>query len=151
LIDYFSLQLIILLILFCIAWIDVHTYCIPNQAILGLVFLFIPALFCTPYPPSYHLLGFILALLLSFTLKKVASYVLKKEALGWGDVKLMAVGGLWLGLNNLPFFLILSGLCGIGTWVILNSQKTIFPFGPSLCIAWTLIWGWEILVISQGF
>jgi prepilin signal peptidase PulO-like enzyme (type II secretory pathway) len=63
--------------------------------------------------------------------------LLKKDALGMGDVKFFAVAGLWLGLSALPLFLIFSGLAGIVVglfWKILR-REALFPFGPALILS----------------
>ena len=56
------------------------------------------------------------------------------EALGLGDVKLMAVAGLWLPLAAVPAFLVLAGT--VGTLMGLAWQRRHgarqFPFGPAL-------------------
>lgn len=64
---------------------------------------------------------------------------LRREALGLGDVKLMAAAGLWLGPFGLPPFLILSGLTGIAQVLLLRMAGRDtgdgVPFGPALCLA----------------
>ncbi len=62
---------------------------------------------------------------------------LKKEALGFGDVKLMGAAGLWLGVSYLPAFFILAGTIGIlwgAVWRFLYKEP-LFPFGPALILA----------------
>ena len=62
---------------------------------------------------------------------------LRKETVGFGDVKFFAMAGLWLGISWLPLFLILSGGLGI-LWGLawrLCFHKKIFPFGPALVLA----------------
>jgi leader peptidase (prepilin peptidase) / N-methyltransferase len=67
----------------------------------------------------------------------VMSFLLKKEALGFGDVKFMAMAGLWIGPLWLPFYLIISGLAGVvwGTAWRVILKNNIFPFGPALIIS----------------
>lgn len=74
---------------------------------------------------------------LAFALGWVMQKLLKKEALGLGDVKFFAVAGLWLGLAPFPLYLILSGLFGVGIGVIFRIWKgdALFPFGPALVLA----------------
>lgn len=67
----------------------------------------------------------------------IVGRVLKKDALGLGDVKFMAVAGLWLGLAWLPYFLLIAGAAGVifgVLWRYLRGQAT-FPFGPALIAA----------------
>jgi leader peptidase (prepilin peptidase) / N-methyltransferase len=73
--------------------------------------------------------------------------VLKKEALGFGDVKFFLVAGIWLGFAALPYFLILSGFMGIVcalVWKIIYKSE-IFPFGPALIISF-----FALLMIQGG-
>ena len=67
----------------------------------------------------------------------ITKKVLKKEALGQGDIKFMAVAGLWLGVDYLSVFFILSGILGVlfgGAWRLLK-KGPVFPFGPALVFA----------------
>ncbi len=71
-----------------------------------------------------------------------------KEGMGYGDFKLLAALGAWLGWQALPIVLLLSSLAGaiIGISLILlrnHHQGKPIPFGPYLAIAgWiTLLWG----------
>ncbi len=71
-----------------------------------------------------------------------------KEGMGYGDFKLLAALGAWLGWQALPIVLLLSSLAGaiIGIGLILlrnHQQGKPIPFGPYLAIAgWiTLLWG----------
>ncbi|CAK0768932.1 Leader peptidase / N-methyltransferase [Gammaproteobacteria bacterium] len=80
-----------------------------------------------------------------------------KEGMGYGDFKLLAALGAWLGWQKLPIVVLLSSLVGAAvgiTWVILGKQdrRQPIPFGPFLAAAgWiTLLWG-EELVRFYGF
>ncbi|HHQ4928383.1 TPA: prepilin peptidase [Aeromonas hydrophila] len=71
-----------------------------------------------------------------------------KEGMGYGDFKLLAALGAWLGWQALPIVLLLSSLVGafIGIGLILlrnHHQNKPIPFGPYLAIAgWiALLWG----------
>lgn len=61
----------------------------------------------------------------------------KKDALGFGDVKFLAVAGCWLPLTAFVPFLFFSGLIGIATGLLwrLAGRGAIFPFGPALAIS----------------
>ena len=69
----------------------------------------------------------------------------KKEAMGGGDVKLMAMFGAFFGWVSLPFILFAASLAGSVAGVFLiaagRREKTggIIPFGPFLCLA-ALVW-----------
>lgn len=74
-----------------------------------------------------------------------------KEGMGYGDFKLLAAIGAWLGWQMLPLVILLSSVVGavVGTSLILirhYSKNTVLPFGPYLAggglIA--LFWGNQI-------
>lgn len=72
-----------------------------------------------------------------------------KEGMGYGDFKLLAALGAWLGWQMLPVIIILSSLVGavLGIGLILffgRDRAKPIPFGPFLAIA-----GWIALVYGQ--
>lgn len=78
-----------------------------------------------------------------------------KEGMGYGDFKLLAALGAWLGWKMLPVIILLSSLVGalvgLSMMVALGRDKNIpIPFGPYLAAAgWiAAIWGNDII---QGY
>ncbi len=72
----------------------------------------------------------------------------RKEGMGYGDFKLFALLGAWLGWQSLPLIILLASATGalIGLGLILSRriQRGIpIPFGPYLAVAgWiALLWG----------
>jgi len=75
-----------------------------------------------------------------------------KEGMGYGDFKLLAALGAWVGWQMLPLIIILSSLVGaiigIGLVILRGRDKNIpIPFGPYLAIAgWlALMWGEQLI------
>ncbi|MDP4639827.1 MAG: A24 family peptidase [SAR86 cluster bacterium] len=70
-----------------------------------------------------------------------------REGMGYGDFKLLAMLGAWMGWQSLPLIIILSSFAGAligGTLILFGRDKAKpIPFGPYLAIAgWiALIWG----------
>ncbi len=71
-----------------------------------------------------------------------------KEGMGFGDFKLLAVLGAWMGWQALPVIILLSSavgaVIGIGLIVLRGRDRNLpIPFGPYLAIAgWiTFLWG----------
>ena len=71
-----------------------------------------------------------------------------KEGMGYGDFKLLAALGAWLGWQALPLIILLSSLvgalCGLALMLVKRRGKEIpIPFGPYLAAAgWiALLWG----------
>jgi leader peptidase (prepilin peptidase)/N-methyltransferase len=71
-----------------------------------------------------------------------------KEGMGFGDFKLFALFGAWMGWQHLPILILIASLAGavIGGAALLvhrQGRDHPIPFGPFLCLAgWiTLLWG----------
>ena len=74
------------------------------------------------------------------------SKLFRKEALGFGDVKLMGAVGAFFGPTAVLFVLIVSSLVGsvVGVALILRGRArlggfTAVPYGPFIAVA-TLVW-----------
>ena len=77
----------------------------------------------------------------AWLLSVIMRFLLKKEALGFGDVKFFGVAGTGLGFQSFSVFLIASGLLGVAfalIWRAVKKQK-YFPFGPSIIAAFYLL------------
>ena len=84
--------------------------------------------------------------------------ITKKEGMGYGDFKLLAALGAWLGVEMLPLIILLSSfvgaIIGITMIVVFGRDKNIpIPFGPYLAIAgWiTFLWGENIVSLSVRY
>ena len=71
-----------------------------------------------------------------------------KEGMGYGDFKLLALLGAWLGWQMLPIIIFMSSLVGaiVGITLILwrqHDRNIPIPFGPYLAAAgwFSLLWG----------
>jgi len=71
-----------------------------------------------------------------------------KEGMGYGDFKLLAALGAWLGWQMLPLVVLLSSVVGAVVGVALMAMKRHqkdqpLPFGPFIAAAgWiALLWG----------
>lgn len=74
-----------------------------------------------------------------------------KEGMGYGDFKLLAALGAWMGWTLLPCIILISSIMGaiVGFCIILATRRSRhipIPFGPYLAIAGViaLFWGQEI-------
>lgn len=124
--------------LLAVSFIDLDHYIIPNKItypgiLAGLAFSFLPG------HPDYKeaIGGLVLGWGLFHFLAWVSPYVFKKEALGFGDVKLAAMLGVFLGWKALLFTIFLASLLGasIGVaWQVFSNRNTQdpIPFGPFL-------------------
>lgn len=74
-----------------------------------------------------------------------------KEGMGYGDFKLLAMLGAWLGWQALPVIILLSSVVGAAVGITLivvrgRDRNIPIPFGPYLAAAgWlTLLWGHDL-------
>ncbi|WP_338770917.1 A24 family peptidase [Massilia sp. METH4] len=81
-----------------------------------------------------------------------------KEGMGYGDFKLLAALGAWLGWMMLPTIILLSSLVGavVGICLIVFAKRgrdNPIPFGPYLATAGliALLFGPEISAFTSGF
>jgi leader peptidase (prepilin peptidase)/N-methyltransferase len=81
-----------------------------------------------------------------------------KEGMGYGDFKLLAALGAWLGWQLLPLVILLSAGVGAVTGSVMlfaggKSRETPIPFGPYLAAAgWVaLLWGRDLVTLYQRF
>lgn len=136
------------------AVIDWHTQFLPDALSLPLLWLGLlaslghsagyalvdPATAITGAAAGYLILWFVFQAFLLVT---------GKEGMGYGDFKLLAVIGAWLGWQALPMVLLMSSLAGAlvgGTLMAtgLLARGKPMPFGPWLAIA-----GWLALVAGD--
>lgn len=68
-----------------------------------------------------------------YSLRWIAGIVLRKEALGMGDVLLFAALGSWVGPLSLPNVALIASCCGLIYAVIIKGSTTL-PFGPCLSL-----------------
>ncbi|WP_435642025.1 prepilin peptidase [Micavibrio aeruginosavorus] len=122
--------------------IDVRHFILPDQlnalvGVLGVIYQFVLG---GAEGAGFALLAGVIwgacAFVLGFLMKKI----LKKEALGLGDVKFFVVAGIWLPAVMAPPFLMWSGVLGVGLALIwkITGRGAVFPFGPALIVAFGL-------------
>ncbi len=144
--SFTTLLLIILSLGFIIIFfIDLKHFIIPDVITfplmaLGFIKSFIPTL--DPIFPYYvlSLIGGIFGYGIIWGIIFFYKQVKKKEGMGLGDAKLLAVIGFWFGLDAVPFIIFLSStiaLISVTPDLIKKSKKmsTQIPFGPYIIAA----------------
>ncbi len=134
-------------ILIAASGIDARTQLLPDQLTLpllwlGLLIALIP-LFVTPSAAIIGAAVGYLSLWAVFWLFKLAT---GKEGMGYGDFKLLAALGAWMGATALLPIVLLSSLIGAlvgGTALALQGRdrSTPIPFGPFIAAAG---WSWFV-------
>lgn len=145
--------------LFIISVIDIHLYIIPDVLSLpGSALGFLASFGLLPIEWKESLYGFLVGGGLFFSIAFLYEKLTKKEGLGGGDVKLLAMIGAWLGIQSILPVIILSSflgsLIGIGLLFIKKREfKSFIPFGPFLSIAALLYFFFEkefLLLLFPG-
>lgn len=132
-----------------LAFIDLDTQLLPDNLTLPLLWLGLAlnlgATYASLHSAVLGAMAGYLALWLVYWLFKLAT---GKEGMGYGDFKLLAAIGAWLGWQMLPLTILLSSLVGatVGIALILSARhgrNVPIPFGPYLAAAGiiALFWG----------
>ncbi|HYH42048.1 MAG TPA: A24 family peptidase [Burkholderiales bacterium] len=128
-------------IMIALAFIDLDTFYLPDDLTLpllwaGLVVNLVGGFTDLPSSVIGAIAGY-LSLWLVFWMFKI---VTGKEGMGYGDFKLLAAIGAWLGWKMLPLVILFSSFAGaiVGLLLIVLARRgrnVPIPFGPYLAIA----------------
>jgi leader peptidase (prepilin peptidase)/N-methyltransferase len=135
--------------LIALTMIDMDHQLLPDDITLPLLWLgLLFNLSATYVSLPDAVIGAIMGYLSLWSLYWVFKLITGKEGMGYGDFKLLAALGAWMGWQALPMIILLSSVvgavCGIALMVIKRRGKDIpIPFGPYLAMAgWiVLLWG----------
>jgi leader peptidase (prepilin peptidase)/N-methyltransferase len=138
--------------LIALAFIDLDTQYLPDNITLPFLWAgLIINLFNVFIDLHSAVIGAITGYLVLWLVYQTFKQLTGKEGMGYGDFKLLALFGAWLGWQALPAIILLSSLVGsvVGISLILfkrHARNRPIPFGPYLAIAgWIgLMWGAEI-------
>lgn len=133
-----------LTILIGIAVSDARFYIIPDQFSLGGTVL---AFVLAPFTPAIGLLGAAYGAALGFGLLWFVAWAgekaFKKEAMGGGDIKMMALVGAFLGVQGVLLTIFLGAFFGSVIFgpISLKTGKLV-PFGIFLAVGAGVAFGW---------
>lgn len=94
-----------------------------------------------------------------WSVRIVGTAVLRREAMGFGDVTLMAMIGSFLGWQPCLVIFFLAPFAGlaIGLFSLVLHRQSEIPYGPFLCLAaafvvvrWADLWQWAEAPFSLG-
>jgi leader peptidase (prepilin peptidase)/N-methyltransferase len=142
-----------------IAMIDAETQLIPDAIVFPLIWLGLAMSLFHPMPgaetlfiaPKDAIVGAMAGYLSLWTVFHLFKLITGKEGMGYGDFKLLAALGAWLGWQQLPLIILMSAavgaVVGIALMVFRKHERSVpIPFGPYLAAAgWiTMLWGEQI-------
>lgn len=142
--------------LIALTGIDFDTQLLPDRITLPLaaagLFVNAQSLFVSP---TQAIWGYVLGFLVLWVVYILFKIITGKEGMGYGDFKLLAALGAWLGPMQLPLIILLSSFVGAIIGLVLlkiRKENQPFAFGPYIAIAgWiSLLWGPELVSAYLG-
>lgn len=143
-------------ILIALTFIDFDTQLLPDRYTLTLAALGLGINSYAIYiSPTSAIWGYIIGFLCLWIVYYLFKIVTGKEGMGYGDFKLLAALGAWMGPLMLPLIVLLSSLVGAIIGIVLlkiRKENQHFAFGPYIAIAgWiAFIWGEQIMKAYLG-
>lgn len=144
--------------LICLAVIDFDTKLLPDVITLPVLWLGILINISHTFVPLQDsVLGAMIGYMSLWSIYQIHHLLTGKEGMGYGDFKLLAMLGAWLGWQSLLLIVLLSSVVGaiVGIGLILikgRDHQIPIPFGPYLAAAgWiSLLWGPVIMQTYLG-
>ena len=143
-------------ILITLTFIDFDTQLLPDRFTLTLAAIGLGVnTFHLYTSPSSAIWGYIIGFLCLWIVYYLFKIVTGKEGMGYGDFKLLAALGAWMGPLLLPLVILLSSVVGAIIGIILlkiRKENQPFAFGPYIAIAgWiAFLWGEQIMKFYLG-
>jgi leader peptidase (prepilin peptidase)/N-methyltransferase len=136
-----------------LTFIDVDTQLLPDSITLPLLWA---GLLCNVRGTFVDLQSAVIGAVAGYLVLWAVYWVFKlatgKEGMGFGDFKLLAAIGAWLGWKMLPLVILASSLVGAVVGIVLivlarRGREVPIPFGPYLAGAGliALFWGRELV------
>ena len=147
------LALLLLWTLISLTMIDIDTFLLPDDLTLPLLWLgLVVNSFGVFTDLSSALWGAVVGYSCLWSVFWLFKLITGKEGMGYGDFKLLAALGAWMGWQFIPLIVILSSFVGAvigiaGIFILGRDKNTPIPFGPYLAIAgWiAFLWGDELI------
>jgi leader peptidase (prepilin peptidase)/N-methyltransferase len=140
--------LILVWSLIAMSFIDIDEQLLPDAITLPVLWLGLLLNLGGLYTDSHSsLLGAVAGYLSLWSVYQVFKLLTGKEGMGYGDFKLLALFGAWMGWQYLLLVVMFSSLLGTGVQLTLmrfnRSEKGVpFSFGPYLAVAGLICFLW---------
>jgi leader peptidase (prepilin peptidase)/N-methyltransferase len=136
-----ALALVLLWTLIALTFIDADTTFLPDDLTLPLLWLGLIANLWNTFAPLHDaVIGAVAGYLILWSIYWLFKLVTGKEGMGYGDFKLLAALGAWLGWKMLLPIILLSSIVGAVVGIVLialarRGRDIPIPFGPYLAAA----------------
>ena len=139
--------------LIALAGIDIDHQLLPDDLTFALLWTgLFASLFNVFTDPVSSIIGALAGYLSLWTVYHLFRLLTGKEGMGYGDFKLLAALGAWMGWQMLPLIILLSSMVGAVVGLLMIALKRHqssqpMPFGPFIALAgWiALLWGEQIV------
>ena len=124
-------------------FIDADTQLLPDELTLPLVWFGLLFNLYTGFVPlDQAVIGAMVGYMSLWTLFHAYKLLTGKEGMGYGDFKLLAAIGAWLGVGVIPITLLVASVVGIAAFLVKRiARNTPMAFGPCLALA-----GWFVFL-----
>ncbi len=144
-----ALALVLVWTLIALTFIDADTTFLPDDLTLPLLWLGLIANLWNTFAPLHEaVIGAVAGYLILWSIYWLFKLATGKEGMGYGDFKLLAALGAWLGWKMLLPIVLLSSIVGAIVGIVLivlarRGRDIPIPFGPYLAAAGyiTLLYG----------
>lgn len=138
--------------LIALSFIDIDHQLLPDSITMPMLWLgLFLSLFSIYTDSQASIIGAVAGYVSLWSVYQLFRLATGKEGMGYGDFKLLALFGAWLGWQYLPLIILLSSLVGavLGILMIVfrrHDASTPIPFGPYLAAA-----GWLAMIWGENF
>ena len=131
-------------LLLCIAVIDYKYFIIPYEISISMFLVLIPYIIINSNL-KYNLYGMLFGVGYLLSIFILTWFFTKKQPIGFGDIILIMLLGLWLGPVKILLTIFIAAITGIIFWVILSlakgyTQQIKLPFGTFLSLSAIIIY-----------
>ncbi|TXJ02108.1 MAG: prepilin peptidase [Acinetobacter sp.] len=143
-------------VLIALTFIDFDTQLLPDRFTLPLAALGLGINSFAIYTSATAAIwGYLIGFLCLWVVYYLFKLITGKEGMGYGDFKLLAALGAWMGPLFLPLIVLLSSVVGAIIGIVLmkmRGENQPFAFGPYIAIAgWVaFLWGDQIMKVYLG-
>jgi len=123
----FVIEIYLIFSMLAVIWFDLTRYIIPNWLSASLLLLYPLGVYMAQHSVDWKMaiVGMLIVLVVGYGI-----FVMKW--MGGGDIKLLTVCSLWVGLHNLLEYLFYVTLLGGGMSVGILVLRKVIPFVPQL-------------------
>ena len=130
--------------------LDLNYYWLPSSItnwgiFFGIVITLCYSLFFNNLLFINHIIAGFLGLIIFFLVQRIGGFLYQKDVLGSGDIKLIFMIGIWLGIKGIILTIYLSflsaGLFSLCLMLMkIIKRNSIIPFGPFIIVSGSSIW-----------